>query len=729
MKHFTFLALLILFITAGLGFASEIQKVEQWGLFELVLKGPDKGNPFKEIQLSVVFTNGDHQFTPQGFYDGAGDYKIRFMPNKTGTWHYRTQSNDPQLDNQTGSFDCMAPSEKNHGPVEVHHTFHFYYADGTPYRQIGTTCYAWVHQGEALEEQTLKTLSTSPFNKIRMCVFPKDYVYNKNEPAYYPFIRSQDGENDYTQFDPKFFAHFEERVKDLMELGIEADIILFHPYDRWGYAKMDADTDDFYLSYVVRRLSAFRNVWWSLANEFDLMESKTMDDWDRFFKIVVENDPYGHLRSVHNCREFYDYAKAWVTHCSIQSSDFSQMDVWQQRYQKPILFDECRYEGNVPQGWGNISAQEMSHRFWLGSVAGCYVGHGETYLHPADILWWSKGGVLHGESPARIAFLKKFLEEAPVEGITRFDQYSGGKAGDYYLYYFGKDEPVEWTFELPPYRTYQVEIIDTWEMTVKKLAQPFTEAFKIALPGKTYIAVRIQRVGYDFPIAPVEMSFPGEWFYKQAVVELRQRDNFPIFFTLDGSIPTQNSPLYRQPIKITDDNTTLKAITISPHEKKSRIEKRTFKKAELHQTQPVADLKNGLTYRYYEGEWEFLPDFNILTSIKTGTTAQIDISLRNQDDNFGFVFEGFIEIPEDDVYTFATSSDDGSRIYIDGKMVVDNDGQHAPLKRSGQIGLAKGFHRIKITFFELAGGEELDVYWANPEMAEQRIPAKVLFSE
>ncbi|MCB0151174.1 MAG: DUF5060 domain-containing protein, partial [Caldilineaceae bacterium] len=61
-------------------------------------------------------------------------------------------------------------------------------------------------------------------------------------------------------------------------------------------------------------------------------------------------------------------------------------------------------------GWGNISAREMVHRFWQGTAAGGYVGHGETYLNPDAILWWSKGGVLHGESAPRLAFLRALLE-------------------------------------------------------------------------------------------------------------------------------------------------------------------------------------------------------------------------------------------------------------------------------------------------------------------------------
>jgi len=408
------------------------QQVERWGRFEVSIRGPAAGNPFLEVEFGAEFRYQHRVVQVDGFYDGEGVYCVRFMPDTIGVWTYTTRSNRSELDGKTGQFTCVPPSRGNHGPVQVRNVTHFGYADGMPYFPVGTTCYAWVHQGEQLEQQTLQTLRKAPFNKLRMCVFPKHYVYNRNEPPFYPFERDAAGQNDYTRFHPAFFRHLERRIQDLQELGIEADLILFHPYDRWGYAHMPAEADDRYLRYVVARLAAFRNVWWSLANEFDFMKDKTMAEWDRFFRIVQESDPYQHLRSIHNGRLLYDHGKPWVTHVSIQSSELEKARELVANYRKPVIYDECKYEGNIPRRWGNISAREMVRRFWLGTVGGAYVGHGETYLDPQDILWWSKGGVLHGESPARIAFLRKILEEGPAEGLTGWASYypSAGKQGE-----------------------------------------------------------------------------------------------------------------------------------------------------------------------------------------------------------------------------------------------------------------------------------------------------------
>ncbi len=481
--------------------------------------------PQAVIRLSMwscqhALVAGDQSIEVTGFYDGDGTYRVRFMPDAPGVWRYETKSKRKELSGKTGTFDATPARGGNHGPVRVAHTFHFEYADGTPYRQIGTTCYAWTHQGDVLEEQTLAALKASPFNKVRMCVFPKNYAFNSNDPHRYPFEGTPPNKWDTTRFDPVFFQHLEKRVRQLRDLGIEADIILFHPYDegRWGFDRMDAASDDRYLKYIVARLSAYRNVWWSMANEFDFMKEKKPADWDRYFQIVQKADPYNHLRSIHNGRLIYDHNKPWVTHVSIQNGsaveDFGRAMLYRDVYCKPIVFDEVKYEGDIPQRWGDLSAEEMVHRFWQGTIAGTYVGHGETYRHEQDIIWWARGGTLHGKSPARITFLKEILDSTPAQGIDPIDKWqdhrTAGVPGEYYLVYFGKDKPTEWLFELPRAglsegMTFGVDIIDTWNMTIKpvdgafKIIQDATYRYhaaglpKIKLPGNPYIALRIRR--------------------------------------------------------------------------------------------------------------------------------------------------------------------------------------------------------------------------------------------
>ena len=345
------------------------------------------------------------------------------MPDRPGVWRYETRSNRRELDGKSGSFECVAPSPGNRGPVRVRNTFHFGHEDGSPYFPFGTTCYVWTHQPEELQERTLATLKASPFNKVRMCVFPKHYDFNRKEPPRHPFLKGEGGKPDFTRFNPEFFRHFERRVGDLRALGIEADVILFHPYDRWGYARIPEEDAARYLRYVIARLAAYRNVWWSMANEYEFLPRPwTRETWDRLFQLVEKTDPYGHLRSIHNgdtSRDLpraYDWSKPWVTHVCIQHPEVKMARDWRRKYGKPVIDDECEYEGDIKWPWGNLSAREMVHRFWVMVASGGYAGHGETYWNPEEVLWWSPGGTLRGESPPRIAFLPKIVEEGPPEG-------------------------------------------------------------------------------------------------------------------------------------------------------------------------------------------------------------------------------------------------------------------------------------------------------------------------
>jgi hypothetical protein len=513
-------SLTLLIALAGSVIAADAT-VEQWGMFEVALPGPTNGNPFLDIQFSARFSMNDTNVEAAGFYDGGGIYRVRFMPNTPGRWSYTTRSNHPELDGKTGGFTVTTHAAGNHGPVRVTNTYHFAYADGTPYRPIGTTCYEWTHQIDALEEETLGSLAASPFNKVRMCVFPKINPGTTNGLALYPFDGTPPKTWDFSRFDPKFFQHLEKRVGDLRDRGIEADLILFDPYDkgRWGFDRMPPEVDDRYVRYIVSRLAAYRNVWWSLANEYDFNKQKKESDWDRLFHVLQAADPYAHLRSIHNGFYIYNHTQPWVTHASIQNGsaveDAGRAALYRDVYRKPIVYDEVKYEGNIWKRWGNLAGEEMVFRFWQGTVAGTYVTHGETITNAEHILWTSQGGRLYGQGPPRLAFLAKVLAESPAEGIDTIDKWQntnmGGQLGEYYLLYFGKQTPTSWPFELYKDRIkdglkFKVDVIDTWAMTVAPVAGEFVTKKKdnyhfvdadgraVTLPGKPYMAVRIRRV-------------------------------------------------------------------------------------------------------------------------------------------------------------------------------------------------------------------------------------------
>ncbi|WP_267420630.1 MULTISPECIES: DUF5605 domain-containing protein [unclassified Curtobacterium] len=475
-----------------------------WERLEIRLDGPSHGNPFTDVELTARFFGPDGASADVlGFAAGGGEYRIRFLPPTVGEWRWETTSNARSLDGMTGTMDITAgPS---HGPVRVADGFHFRYADGTRYLPIGTTSYAWTHQPEALQQETLDTLAGSPFTKIRMCVFPKSYTFNSNDPERYPFARNDDGTFDLERFDPEYWDRLERRIDDLGALGIEADLILFHAYDRWGFSTMDAASDDRYVRYVVARLGAFRNVWWALANEFDLLFDKTEADWERWAAIIQHWDAADHLRSIHNCRQVYDQSRPWITHVSMQRIDpvrtAEQTGEWRSAWGKPVVIDEIAYEGDIDQGWGNITGEELTRRFWEGTLRGGYVGHGETYFAADEVLWWAKGGALRGTSPDRIRFLTDVVEGSPhgvLEPVpSDWDATVAGVPGQQLVYYYGFNRPRFRRFFHDPTIEWEVEVLDTWGMTIEKLPRTVSGRFVVDLPGRQYMAIRLTRLVED----------------------------------------------------------------------------------------------------------------------------------------------------------------------------------------------------------------------------------------
>jgi hypothetical protein len=289
----------------------------------------------------------------------------------------------------------------------------------------------------------------------------------------------------------------------LLERGIQADVILFHPYDIWGYYLMGHELNDRYVRYMIARLSAYRNVWWSLANEWDIPEIKVSIDWEGVGTQLQREDPHQRLRGIHNWYNtedhFYDHSRPWITHTCTQTAQFFHALRWREMYQKPLLFDEMRYEGNVTAGWGNLSGEEMASYFWMAGLSGGYPTHGDTFdNHPSDsieVRWWAKGGKLMGTSPPRIAYFRSVMEEAPVKDMVPVFEAKGDpenletnlhifkKEGAYYMAYTAA-EGMEIELELPPGRTYTLEVHDTWNMEIveENTLDPGSFSFTTPLP-------------------------------------------------------------------------------------------------------------------------------------------------------------------------------------------------------------------------------------------------------
>ena len=319
---------------------TSIGPAEQWGIIEISLPGPSGGNPFVDVDLHVVVTG------PDGLRIRAGGFLRRRRhlqgPSATAPARPMDFSRPLQLrharwsERRVRSTLALAaeprtcsgrrqlplrPRGRYSVPPDRNHRVRL---DSPGRRPRGG------HAGNPDRE---------PVQQDQDVRVPQVLPVQHQRAAAVSLLRDEEGEWDFSRFNTAFFHHLERRILDLASIGIESDLIIFHAYDRWGYSQMPAWADDLYLRYVTRRLSAFRTVWWSLANEYDLLTKKSLSDWERLAAIIGEEDPVGHLLSIHNCFEIYDNTKPWVTHCSIQRIDAHKTseitDGWRRQFGKP----------------------------------------------------------------------------------------------------------------------------------------------------------------------------------------------------------------------------------------------------------------------------------------------------------------------------------------------------------------------------------------------------------
>lgn len=180
-----------------------------------------------------------------------------------------------------------------------------------------------------------------------------------------------------------------------------------------------------------------------------------------------------------------------------------------------------------------------------------------------------------------------------------------------------------------------------------------------------------------------------------------------IYFTLDGSEPTEQSKKYEEPFVLEND-ATISVRAFKDGMLASDIFKIDAVKAVFQQPARALATTNGVKYNYYLGKYASVFDMIKSPIIATGVMEKPDISYASVDDDFGYEFFGFIQIAEDGIYDFYTESDDGSVLFIGEQLIVDNDGSHGIIRATGRIALKKGLHAFRLLYFEDYAGQKLD---------------------
>ena len=200
-----------------------------------------------------------------------------------------------------------------------------------------------------------------------------------------------------------------------------------------------------------------------------------------------------------------------------------------------------------------------------------------------------------------------------------------------------------------------------------------------------------------------------------------QVDGADIRYTLDGTEPTRTSTLYTKPVNLTQ-SATVKARHFAANNQQSAV-----KTAYYHTVSSGSG--HGVNYHYYEGQdWHFLPTFDALSPVASGISYQFRIEdIPQTKGQFGIQYTGWIKITQAGTHRFYTNSDDGSKLYIDGQEVVNNDGDHGTVERSGSIELGVGYHHITVDYFNAAGGAWLEVFHKAPTGPKELIKPELLF--
>jgi hypothetical protein len=235
-------------------------------------------------------------------------------------------------------------------------------------------------------------------------------------------------------------------------------------------------------------------------------------------------------------------------------------------------------------------------------------------------------------------------------------------------------------------------------------------------------AVRINKYGKFAKKPAINVSYA-----KNSLAPVVSIDGANIRYTTDGSEPNESSTVYTAPFTV-KSSTEVKAKAFPAGSLPSGTAIQPVIKYEWMPPAKASSAQPGIAFKYFEPTGKI--DMNVLnstTAAKTGITNIISINEKQRPDKFAFLFEGYIKIDKDGPYAFFIASDDGSKLFLDNIETIDNDGDHGMLEKSGKAFLRKGYHKIKVMYFDSGGGNELKLYMQAEGGKKMEVPAPVLY--
>ncbi len=323
------------------------------------------------------------------------------------------------------------------------------------------------------------------------------------------------------------------------------------------------------------------------------------------------------------------------------------------------------------------------------------------------IIWADHGGIGKGHGGAT-------PQEAEITGI-----------------FYGKDvkkgyqlQQQVYTYDLAATIAFALHVTPPYAWTGRPVKAAF-EGFKE--PENLWLGQPTVALPVIYPERKLYQHAGGLYVDKSATVKISGEGKNIVRYTTDGKDPDKTSPVYKQPFNI-EKTTVLKARSFDLEGNESLVAKAYFRLVK-------SGMGNGLKTSFYQGkELVKIPVYDEMKKGSEWTSNEFNVNpdeldkmLEKGNSSFALKYEGFIQIDEAGKYTFSTQSDDGSKLYVDGKQVVNNDGNHGVLEKAGTVELTAGRHPIRVEFYNNGGGYWLDAFYKGPGVTKQIIPANKLY--
>lgn len=357
-----------------------------------------------------------------------------------------------------------------------------------------------------------------------------------------------------------------------------------------------------------------------------------------------------------------------------------------------IGWDEI-LEGGLAEG-----AAVMSWRGEEGGIRAAQMGH-PVVMTPSFVTYFNANQDLTNAENSRVITLEEVYRYNPVPAELTPEERSFILGAQGCLWTEHVQTPEEAEHQLLP------RLLALAESVWNGKSRGNWKSFRSGLPHQYRI---LDRINTNYFIEPPHGLRTENAFIDSAVLKLENPYGFgEIRYTTDGSKPETGSQRYREPVTLAG-NTVIHASRFLENGRQSRVVR-----GEFHKMKPrkgvEGDFRNGILLDYHEGEITTLDELPHLRRIRRDTVEKPVIPHFASEDHFALVFKGYMHATRQGVYTFTTSTDDGSRLFIHDSLLVDNDGIHGAVLRSGQVALASGYHPFRLEFFEADYGEELNV--------------------